>query len=161
MLIYEFFEAETLGVKPPRRCGSCRNCKDCSFRGHMLSQKEQYETQVIESKIQCDQSIYQFVVFYPFTQDPSTLPNSNTQVTEIAEREEKCLAKYELLDAFNQEFNKMLSNRALVDLSSHEQEMWDGSTWYVSLQHVVNESSSTTPLEIVTNSSLSDRNVYF
>ena len=156
--IYEFFEAENLGVEPPRRCGSCRNCKDCSFRGHMLSQKEQYETQVIESKIQYDQSLHQFVVSYPFTQDPSILPNNKTQVIKIAEREEKHLAKCGLLDSFNQEFNKMLSNGALVELSNHEQEMWDGPTHYVSLQHVVNESSSTTPLRIVTNSSLSNRN---
>ena len=63
-----------------------------------------------------------------------------------------------MLDAFNQELNKMSSNGHLVKLSSHEQEIWDGPTHYVSLQHVVNESSSTTPLRIVTNSSLSDRN---
>ena len=40
-----------MGIQPPRRCGNCRNCKDCSFMGHFLSQKEQYESQVIESKI--------------------------------------------------------------------------------------------------------------
>ena len=67
----------------------------------MLSQKEQYQTQVIESKIQYDQSLYQFVVSYRFTQDPSTLPNNKAQVIKIAERQEKRLAKCGLLDAFN------------------------------------------------------------
>ena len=99
----------------------------------MLSQKERYETRVIKSKNRYDQSIHQFEVSYPFTRDPSTLPINKAQVIEIAEREEKRLAKCGLLDAFNQEFNKMLSNGALFDLPSHEKEMWDGPTNYVSL----------------------------
>ena len=155
--IYEYFESESLGVEPPRRCGNCRNCKDCSFRGQMLSQKEQYETQVIESKIRYDAASKQFVVSYPFTQDPIALPNNKAQVIKIAEREEKRLAKSGLLDAFNSEFDKMLTHGALVELTDSELKMWDGPTHYVSLQHVINESSSTTPLRIVTNSSLSDR----
>ena len=40
--IYEYFEADNMGIVPPKRCGNCRNCMDCSFRGHMLSLKEQY-----------------------------------------------------------------------------------------------------------------------
>ena len=35
--------------------------------------------------------------------------------------------------------------------------IWKGPKHYVSLQHVVNDASATTPLRIVTNSSLSDR----
>ena len=51
----------------------------------------------------------------------------------------------------------MLAHGALVELHDTELEQWDGPTHYVSLQHVVNEDSPTTPLRIVTNSSLSDR----
>ena len=36
---YDYFELDNLGVQPPRRCGNCRNCKECSFRGQMLSQQ--------------------------------------------------------------------------------------------------------------------------
>ena len=155
--IYEYFESDNLGVEPPRRCGNCRNCKDCSFRGHMLSQKEQYETQVIESKINYDATSKQFVVSYPFTQDPAILPNNKMQVLKIAEREEKRLIRSNLLNSFNQEFSKMLQYGALTEITDDEISMWDGPIHYVSLQHVVNEDSATTPLRIVTNSSLSDR----
>ena len=123
----------------------------------MLSQKEQYETQLIESKIHYDAASKQFVVSYPFTQDPLALPNNKAQVIKIAEREEKRLAKSGLLDALNSEFDKMLSYGTLVELTHYELKMWDGPTHYVLLQHFINESSSTTPLRIVTNSSLSDR----
>ena len=49
--IYKYFEFDNKGIVPPKRCGNCRNCEDCSFRGHMISLKEQYKTQIIESKI--------------------------------------------------------------------------------------------------------------
>ena len=47
---HEFFEADIMGVEPPRRCGPCRKCKDCTFIGQQCSQEEQYQYQVIESK---------------------------------------------------------------------------------------------------------------
>jgi hypothetical protein len=62
------------------------------------------------------------------------------------------------LQDFNQEFNKMLTNGSLVELSPEEMNMWDGPVHYISLQDVINEDSETTPLRIVSNSSLSDRN---
>ena len=123
----------------------------------MLSLKEQYETQIIESKIHYDPNSEQFKVSYPFTQDPSILPNNKVQVIKIAEREERRLVKAGLLDTFNGEFEKLLQYGALVELSETELSMWSGPRHYVSLQHVINEESSTTPLRIVTNSSLSDR----
>ena len=76
---------------------------------------------------------------------------------KIAEREERRLVKAGLLDTFNGEFEKLLQYGALVELSETELSMWSGPRHYVSLQHVINEESSTTPLRIVTNSSLSDR----
>ena len=155
--VYEYFESDSLGIQPPRRCGNCRNCKDCSFRGQMLSQKEQYEYQVIESKIKYESATQTFVVSYPFTADPSVLPDNKMQVIKIAEREEKRLLKSDLLDIFNEEFNKLINYGALQELSTQELDLWDGPKHYVSLQHVIKEDSVTTPLRIVTNSSLSDR----
>ena len=111
----------------------------------MLSLKEQYETQIIESKIHYDPTSEQFKVSYPFTQDPSILPNNKAQVIKIAEREERRLVKAGLLDTFNGEFEKLLQYGALVELSETELSMWSGPRHYVSLQHVINEESSTTP----------------
>ena len=90
----------------------------------MLSLKEQYETQIIESKIHYDPTSEQFKVSYPFTQDPSILPNNKVQVIKIAEREERRLVKTGLLDTFNGEFQKLLQYGALVELSETELSMW-------------------------------------
>ena len=154
----DFFEAEGLGVEPPRRCGNCRKCKDCSFRGRQLSQQEQYEYQIMESKVHFDEASKSFIVDYPFIEDPAVLPMNIGQVIKIAEREEKKLQKEGLMESFYLEFNKMTNCGALVELSKVDLELWKGPVHYVSLQHVLNNDSSTTPLRIVTNSSLSDRN---
>ena len=156
--ICEYFEKDDMGIQPPRRCGNCRNCKDCSFMGHFLSQKEQYESQVIESKINYDQSSGQFIVAYPFTADPKILPNNRVQVIKIAEREEKRLTQNGYLDAFNQEFQKMQTLGALEKISDQELAMWGGAKHYVSLHPVINLDSATTPFRLTTNSSLSNRN---
>ena len=45
------------------------------------------------------------------------MPDNKGQVIKIAEREEKRLTRSGLLNAFNQEFEKMLSHGALVELT--------------------------------------------
>ena len=154
---YEFFEAESLGVQAPRRCGNCLKCKECCFRGQQLSQQEQYEYHVIESKVRYDQAVRCFRVEYPFLEDPMVLSKNFGQVVKIAEREERKLERDGLLECFNHEFEKMINLGALVGLSNEDMEFWKGAVDYVSLQHVIKNESATTPLRIVTNSSLSDR----
>ena len=70
----QFFEGEIMRIHPPRRCANCTNSKDCSFRGHQLSQKEQYEYSVIESKVVYNEQHNCFNVQYPFLDDPCMLP---------------------------------------------------------------------------------------
>lgn len=53
--VYSYFESDDMGVVHPKRCGNCRSCKECSFRGRMLPLKDQHESQIIESKISHDQ----------------------------------------------------------------------------------------------------------
>ena len=154
----EFFEAENLGIMPPRRCNNCMNSRDCSFRAQQLSQRDQYEYSFIESKVKYNPSHQCFHVEYPFIEDPRVLPNNIKQVKKIAEREEKKLKHKNLLTAFNKEFDNMIAYGALIELSQADMEHWDGPVHYVSLQHVENPDSPTTPLRIVSNSSLSDRN---
>ena len=155
---YEFFEGEIMGIQPPKRCGNCKNCKDCQFLSQQLSQKEQYEYSIIDSKVHYIENQQIFHVQYPFTDDPHVLPNNISQVTKIAERLERRLIKNDKLHLFNHEFDKMLEGGAIVELSEEEMASWDGPAHYISLMPVENEDSATTPLRIVSNSSLSDKN---
>ena len=111
---HEFFEGDILGIEPPKTCGNCLHCKDCSFRGQQLSQLEQYELKIIESKVNYVASQQCFHVQYPFLDDPQTLPSNRGQVVKIAEREEKKLLKEQLLQQFNSEFDKMLERIMLL-----------------------------------------------
>ncbi len=44
---YDFLTTESLGTDLPRRCTSCRKCKECKFRTDCLTFKEDQEYQVI------------------------------------------------------------------------------------------------------------------
>lgn len=55
---------------------------------------------------------------------------------KIHQRLEKKLLKNQSLDAFNQDFTKMLNNGSLVELTPQEIDMWGGPAHYVSLQAV-------------------------
>ena len=155
---YDFLEQDLLGVQTPRRCNNCQNCSECSFRSQQLSLQEQYQYQVLESNIAFDPALECYVVSYPFEEDPAILPNNRGQVIKIASRTERQLLKSGLVEEFNKEFNKMIASGALVEISDKEMDMWGGPVHYVSLQIVINEGSSTTPIRIVSNSSLSNRN---
>ena len=123
-----------------------------------MSLREQHEYRIMEQNVTYDDVEKVFRVKYPFLEDPSILSNNVRQAVKIAEREERKLNKEHLMDEFNEEFEKMISHGALVELSPDRMESWAGPVHYVSLQHVLKPESTTTPLRIVTNSSLSDRN---
>ena len=72
----------------------------------MLSQQEQYEYQVMESKVRYDPHTQSFVVNYPFNDDPSILPDNKDQVTKIYQRLERRLQMTHSLDAFNQKIQQ-------------------------------------------------------
>ncbi len=47
----EFLSAEAMGVDLPRRCPSCKNCKECQFRTSAVSYKEDQEFHVILDRL--------------------------------------------------------------------------------------------------------------
>ena len=152
----EYFASDALGVEPPRRCGNCMNCEECSFRGQQLSQEEQYQYHELESRVHYDEVSQCFRVSYAFSDDPNILEENYGQVVKIAARLEKKLIKQGRMEAFNNEFDNMCTN-VLVELSQADIDMWDGPVHYISLQDVINEESPTTRFRIVGNNSLSDK----
>ena len=133
-------------------------CQECSFLGQLLSLPGQYEYQTMLNCVTYDSVEKVFRIRYPFTEDPSILTNNLGQVIKIGEREERQLEKENLTDVFNCEFDKMITCGSIVELNPDVIKSWSGPVHYVSLQHVVKPDSTTTPMRIVTNSSLSDRN---
>ena len=58
------------------------------------------------------------------------------------------------LDRFNELFTKLEDLGVVEEISTTEMKAWKGPVHYISLQHVIDEESASTPLRIVSNSSL-------
>ena len=71
MRIPEFFEAEELGVAPARSCKRCRGCKDCSYRGAMMSRDKEMVVRRVENMLKYDPEARRVTVSYPWTADVS------------------------------------------------------------------------------------------
>ena len=121
-----------------------------------MSQREAAELKLIEEGIVFDEKAGRFRVKYPFIDDPRKLSNNYGQVVKIGESEEKKLAKEGLTEVANKLFDKIIDVGAIAELTKAETDMWDGPVHYVSIQHVIDPGSATTPLRLVTNSSLAD-----
>ena len=156
--IRDYFDSNELQVEAPRRCNNCLNCKECTYQGHQMSLREQFEYKVMENNVTYDASEKVFRVTYPFVEDPSILTYNMNQAIRIAERVEKKVMKENLLADVNAEFDKMIEYGALVELSDDVMRSWNGPAHWVSLQPVLKPDSETTPTRLVTNSSLTDRN---
>ena len=117
-----------------------------------LSRKEAFELEYIENCVKFEDG--KFHVKFPYLEDPKELADNFYQVVKIAEAEERKLEREGKLQEFNELFDKLLDLGALEEISAQELRSWTGPVHYVSLQHVIDESSATTSLRIVTNSSL-------
>ena len=148
----EILSLDDLGVEPPRRCQSCRGCKDCIWRGQELSRQEAFELEYLEKCVEFTGG--RFHIKFPFLVDPNELSDNYNQVVRIAESEERKLLRDGYMDRFNELFTKLEDLGVIEEISKAEMSAWRGPVHYISLQHVVDESSASTPLRIVSNSSL-------
>ena len=146
-----FWQAESMGVKPPKRCGRCLQCSSCSDPGLIFSRQEQEDLDALKSGVKLVNGEVQ--VKYQFKKDPRSLPNNRYAAVKIADKLEKRLQASGHLDYYNQELKKYFVRGAAIKLSEEELESWHGPVNYIS-HHGVEQGSVTTPLRIVTNSSL-------
>ena len=152
----EFWEADGLGVLPPRRCSRCRQCAEkgeCSEPHIMHDLKEQAELNLIKDNVRLENG--EVWVTYPFIKDPKCLQNNRDNVVKMAEGLWKSLKKDGLLSQYNEEIQKYLDRGTFVKLSKEEIDSYDGPRQYIS-HHGVLKDSVTTPLRVVTNSSVNN-----
>ena len=148
-----FWEGESQGVLPPKRCNKCLNCSQCSDPAQIHSIKEQAELlELQKNTVLKDDGIH---VNYVFSKDPNCLPNNRNRVVKMAASQEAKLQKSGHLEFYNQELMKYIERGAVVKLSEEELNEWSGPINYIS-HHGVEKDSPTTPLRIVTNSSLNN-----
>ena len=153
--IPEFFESEELGVSPPKSCKRCRNCQDCSFRGAMISREKELVVRRVEDSIRYDPVTRKVSVSYPWTSDILKLTDNLGQAVNFQSSVERKLLKDPALrDVYNRELLKFIERGAIVRLSQEEIDNYKGPVSYVTHHAVHKPESITTPLRIVTNTSL-------
>ena len=147
-----FLEGECLGVLPPSRCGKCSRCTECTDPALIRSRKDQDELDILKKSVKLING--QLQVTYPFSRDPRCLPNNRSVVVKMAASQEKRLIKSGHHSYYNSELKKYIDRGAAVKLSKQDLAEWKGPINYISHHGVMRPDSTTTPLRIVTNSSL-------
>ena len=148
----DFWEAENLGVLPPKRCGRCMQCTECKDTALIRSRREQDELELLKQSIKLKDG--ELLVSYPFVKSPECFPNNRGAVVAMAKKQETRLLKKGDLDKYNLELRKYITRGVIVPLSEKEINEYKGPVNYISHHGVENPSSVTTPYRIVTNSSL-------
>ena len=114
--IREYLDSKELEVETPRRCNNCVSCKDCTYQGHQMSLRKQFENKIMEDNVSYDEAEKVFHVKYQFVEDPSILTCNIGQAIRIAECVKKNVIKEGLLAKVNSKFD-MINYGALVELS--------------------------------------------
>lgn len=147
----DFWQGECMGVLPQKRCGRCLSCTTCSDPGLIHSRRDAEDLECLKKGVKLvDGELH---VQYQFKKDPKSLPNNRATAVKIAEKLEQRLMKEGHREYYNQEFQKYLDRGAALKLSQEELDSYQGPINYIS-HHGVEQDSVTTPLRIVSNSSL-------
>jgi hypothetical protein len=151
----DFLSAEAMGTEMPRRCATCKNCKECQFRMDSLTFKENKEYEIILDNLKYDKEKKKFIASYPFCVSPSVLGDNFRQAKGIMFKQEQRLVKQKRLDEFNEQFHDAVNRGVFRELKEEELSDWDGPVNYISMVEAFKSGPSvTTPLRICMNSSL-------
>jgi hypothetical protein len=115
-----------MGVDLPRRCPSCKNCKECQFRTSAVSYKEDQEFHVILEGLKFSEERRKWTASYPFFVPPSELKDNYQQVKTYTERMEKRLIKPGRVEEFNNQFRDTVERGVFRELSEEELKEWKG-----------------------------------
>ena len=156
-----FLEAEELATEIPRRCDRCAGCKRCSFESQELNKKEQEELRLLRENMTHDAENKCVRVSYPIIGDISKLRDNRYQVVKMAAGLERKLIKSGHLAAYNEQFQDYIERGVLVPITKQQIQEYKeqgGYINYIGHHGVEKESSTTTPLRIVSNSALKNCN---
>ena len=152
---FDFLSTESMGTELPRRCRVCLSCKECQFKTHQLTWKENLELSAIEAGLTLDPLACTWTARYPFVQDPSILKNNFNQAVSCMMSQERRLIRNNMLDSFNQQFADTVERGVFRKLDRGEIDAYAGPVNYVSIVEAFKEDpQATTPLRLCVNSSL-------
>ena len=111
---------------------------------------------MIENGMTLDREAKVIRVHYPLIRDPALLSDNRRQVISMCKGLEARLKKQEHLAAYNKEMQSFLDRGVIRELTKEEMDVWRGPVNYVLHHGVPKPGSTTTPLRVVSNSSLNN-----
>ena len=151
----DFFTSEEFGVKIHPTCNNCKNCKICTVDVHNMTKKEQLGLRAIENNLVLCPIEKRWTTSYPYEVDPAVLTNNEEQIDKLLiQTENRLLKSPETAAKYKAEFEDFLKRNVWSLLSDEETSNYDGPVFYVPHHEVYKESSSSTPVRIVINSSI-------
>ena len=151
----DFLSAEAVGTEIPRRCATCKGCKECTYKMESLSWEENNELAIIEEGLVLDEDKCKWTAKYPFHTSPSILEDNKYQAEACMRKLEQQLIKKGDLDAFNQQFEETVERGVFKKLTHEEAAAWSGPVNYISFVVAYkNGPHATTPLRICMNSAM-------
>ena len=146
----EFFTIESMGVNTDPKCGGCR-CGKCAVGGKNYTLKEERELALIKSNLKF---VDHWEVIYPWIKDPKCLPNNKTVAMKKLVQTERRLANQEdVRIKYMKQMDDMVERKIARKLTEEELREYQGPIHYIAHHAVINDSSKTTPMRIVFNSS--------
>lgn len=151
--ITRFIQGEELGTDIAVKCGACR-CGKCPIPGHTYSFTEEQELKLIQEGLKYRSEEQCWISTYPWSKDPSLLPNNYSNVLACLKSTERTLFKDPTWGTvYNQQMDDMLERGVSRKLTAEEITNWKGPTFYIAHIAVRNPKSTSTPVRIVFNSS--------
>lgn len=150
------FTSDDLGIKIPPQCSRCKVCKDCTYEAHQISRIEQQELAVIRNNLVLDPVENRFTTVYPYKEDPSTLEDNRHQAVGLMKKLEKQLGRSSVVaEQYCKEFNDFIERGVIELITEQEMKEYKGPVNYVNHMPVYKPGSSSSPIRMVVNSSLS------
>lgn len=151
----DFLSAEAYGVDIPKRCGTCRSCKECQFKAVQISYEEMLELTTIEKGLTLNTKDRFWVAEYPFKRDPGILQDNYSQAFACMSSTEKRLKKRNQLEDYNLQFKETVDRGVFQEISQEDAANYKGPVNYITIVEAYKPGPhSTTPLRLCMNSSL-------
>ena len=157
--IERFITGEELGTTVDPKCGSCR-CGKCPQIGYSYSFLEEQELNMIVSGLKYNEQCKHWVTSYPWLVDPKKLPNNIApNKSRLFKLERSLQQDPEKAAAYEEQINDMIQRGVARLISEQEIKEWDGPFFYIHHLAVLNPKSSSTPVRIVFNSSMTYKGI--
>ena len=119
-----------------------------------MSRRDQAQLQAIEDGIEFDRVRKKCTANYPYIRDPSALTDNYEQARKIQAGIESQILRKGQLEKYNEQLKDAEKRGLIQKLSQEEMDSWDGLVNYITHHAVLKHGSTTTPVRVVSNSSL-------